>query len=173
MQLTQALSDTQAQVAELSKQEPKISLADIAQRLNVSEGEATLALPEHYLFATQGSHAQWILEQLPEWGKLTTIIHSGGSIFEIKAPFPTGKPAHGYYNLMGGNNGELHGHLKLGRVTDIAFVSKPFHGMESYFIGFYEESGNCIFKVYLGRDKKRQLFPQQIERFHELQKELG
>lgn len=41
----------------------------------------------------------------------------------VKAPFPKGKDARGYYNLMG-RDGELHGHLKLDNVAGIALVSK-------------------------------------------------
>jgi len=44
-------------------------------------------------------------------------------------------------------------------VIDIALVSKPFMGQESYFIGFFARGRECVFKVYLGRDKQRQLFP--------------
>ena len=64
-----------------------------------------------------------------------------------------------------GKEGELHGHLRLEHVSDIALVSKPFMGQESYFIGFFAVTGECVFKVYLGRDKQRNLFPEQIEKF--------
>ncbi len=90
-----------------------------------------------------------------------------GSIFEVKAPFPKGKLARGYYNLMG-KEGELHGHLRLDLVEHIALVSKPFMGQESYFIGFFAAQGECVFKVYLGRDKQRNLYPEQIEKFQQL-----
>jgi hypothetical protein len=119
-----------------------------------------------------GEHAQVILEQLPEWGSVTTIVHSFGSIFETKANFPKGKQAHGYYNLMG-KEGELHGHLRLDLMEHIALVSKSFRGLESHYIGFFDAQGNCVFKVYLGRDKKRQLFPNQVEAFTQLKKEFA
>ncbi|MGL4837432.1 MAG: ChuX/HutX family heme-like substrate-binding protein, partial [Shewanella sp.] len=51
-------------------------------------------------------------------------------------------------------------------------VSKPFRGMESFYIGFFTAKGECMFKVYLGRDKKRQLFPEQKELFNQLKQEL-
>lgn len=65
---------------------------------------------------------------------------------EVVMAFPKGKEARGYYNSMGN------------QVIDIALVSKPFMGQESYFIGFFARGRECVFKVYLGRDKQRQLF---------------
>jgi len=171
MKLTRSLEQLKERVSKLNTEKPNISVAEIAQSLEITEGEATLALPSEFIFSTSGTYTQSILEMLPEWGMLTTIVHSCGSIFEAKAPFPKGKVAHGYYNLMGGKNGELHGHLKIDAITDVIFVSKPFRGMESYFIGFYDNTGQCAFKIYLGRDKKRALYPEQIERFKAIQKE--
>lgn len=72
----------------------------------------------------------------------------------------------GYYNLnMKDDEGTLHGHVKLGNLAQIAFVSLPFRGKESYNIAFIANNGQTIFKVYLGRDEQRQLFPHQVEKF--------
>lgn len=159
-----------SQVAEQLAAEPKLHAMAIAEVLDVTEGEVVMALPEELVVPVPGEEAKAILEDLPSWGPVTTIVHSMGSIFEVKAPFPKGKEARGYYNLMG-KAGELHGHLRLDLVTDIALVSKPFMGQESYFIGFFAHSGECVFKVYLGRDKQRQLYPEQIEKFKQLKQE--
>ncbi|MGX9417827.1 heme utilization cystosolic carrier protein HutX [Vibrio sp. RC27] len=157
----------------LVEEQPALSVAEIAIKLGMSEGGVTLALPQEYVTRIHSEYCQLILETLADWGPVTTIIHSAGSIFEVKAPFPKGKLGHGYYNLVGGNNGELHGHLKIDLVSYIAFVSKPFRGVESHFIGFYDIHGQCVFKVYLGRDKKRQLIPEQVELFQTLKQELS
>ncbi|MGR5115267.1 heme utilization cystosolic carrier protein HutX [Photobacterium damselae] len=159
------------QVEQLLEQDPALHAMSLAEQLKVTEGEVVLSFPESMVSHLPGKLAQSILEQLPQWGPVTTIVYSMGSIFEVKAPFPKGKEARGYYNLMG-RDGELHGHLRLDLVSDIALVSKPFMGQESYFIGFFAAQGECVFKVYLGRDKKRQLFPEQIEMFKKL-KQLG
>ncbi|MCW8327754.1 heme utilization cystosolic carrier protein HutX [Photobacterium sp. SDRW27] len=162
-----------SQVAEQLAADPKLHAMAIAEELGVTEGEVVMAYPEELVVTVAGEKAKQILEDLPSWGPVTTIVHSMGSIFEVKAPFPKGKEARGYYNLMG-KAGELHGHLRLDLVTDIALVSKPFMGQESYFIGFFAQDGQCVFKVYLGRDKQRQLFPEQIEKFKQLkQQNLG
>ncbi|WP_233055097.1 heme utilization cystosolic carrier protein HutX [Motilimonas cestriensis] len=155
------------QVATILVEQPGLHPAGIADQLNLTEGEVVLALPKAMVTAIAGSEAEVILQQLIDWGPVTTIVHSQGSIFEVKASFPKGKSGHGYYNLMG-KEGQLHGHLQLENVAHIALVSKPFNGKESYFIGFFTAAGEGIFKVYLGRDAKRQLIPEQVEKFIQL-----
>ncbi|MEZ8990269.1 heme utilization cystosolic carrier protein HutX [Vibrio breoganii] len=159
-------------VATMMENDDAVPVSQMASELNVTEGEITFVLPSSMVTSVPGEKAQQILEALPTWGKVTTIVHSFGSIFEYKAPFPKGKVAHGYYNLMG-REGELHGHLRLDLVEHVALVSKPFRKMASHYIGFYDKAGECVFKVYLGRDKKRQLFPEQIEKLEQLKKEFA
>ncbi|MEF1283584.1 MULTISPECIES: heme utilization cystosolic carrier protein HutX [unclassified Vibrio] len=160
------------QVVQLLEQEPALLPADLAEKLNVSEFQIVASLPDGMVTLVSGEQAQWVLEQLVGFGPVTTIVHSFGSIFEVKAPFPRGKEARGYYNLMG-KEGELHGHLKLENIKDIALVSKPFRGRESHYFGFFCSQGNNIFKVYLGRDDKHQLFASQVETFKRWQHELS
>ncbi|MEZ9851413.1 HuvX protein [Vibrio breoganii] len=159
-------------VATMMENDDAVPVSQMASELNVTEGEITFVLPSSMVTSVPGEKAQQILEALPTWGKVTTIVHSFGSIFEYKAPFPKGKVAHGYYNLMG-REGELHGHLRLDLVEHVALVSKAFRKMASHYIGFYDKAGECVFKVYLGRDKKRQLFPEQIEKLEQLKKEFA
>lgn len=166
------MNDLHTQVAELLQQEPTLLPAAMAERLGASELEIVRALPNEMAVIVEGGLAQSILESLVDFGPVTTIVHAFGSIFEVKAPFPKGKTARGYYNLMG-KSGELHGHLKLDNVAAIALVSKPFMGRESHYFGFFSTSGENIFKIYLGRDEKRELFPEQVSRFNTMKIELA
>ncbi len=160
------------QVESLLEQEPQLLPAAMAERLGVSEFEVVAALPQDMVAIAPGDHAQSILESLVGFGPVTSIVHSFGSIFEVKAPFPKGKLARGYYNLMG-KEGELHGHLKLENIKHIALVSKPFMGRESHYFGFFSECGSNIFKVYLGRNKQRELIEEQVTAFRAMQAELS
>ncbi|MDW3049059.1 heme utilization cystosolic carrier protein HutX, partial [Vibrio sp. Vb1554] len=160
------------QVEVLLEPEPQLLPAAMAERLGVTEFDVVAALPQEMIAIAPGEQAQTILESLVGFGPVTTIVHSFGSIFEVKAPFPKGKVARGYYNLMG-REGELHGHLKLDNVKNIALVSKPFMGRESHYFGFFSECGSNIFKVYLGRDEKRELIAEQVTAFRTMQAELN
>lgn len=158
------------QVTDLFSQDPMLLPAVMAERLGATEYEIVEAFPHELVTIIDGAKAQEILEGLADWGLVTTIIHSFGSIFEVKAPFPKGTLARGYYNLMGKNDG-FHGHLQLENVNKVALLSKPFMGLESYYFGFFNEQGDNIFKIYLGRDENRVLFSEQIIKFKALQKQ--
>ncbi len=158
------------QVVGVLTEHPHWMSSEIAQCLNITESEATQALPDDMVVCLSGEEAQNILTEIVTWGKVTTILHSSGSIFEYKVAFPKGKMAHGYYNLMG-REGQLHGHLKLENIDLIALVSKPFRGTDSHYFGFFDHDGACVFKVYLGRDARRKLFPEQVVLFQQLKEE--
>ncbi|WP_026339422.1 heme utilization cystosolic carrier protein HutX [Psychromonas ossibalaenae] len=160
------------QVQAVLEREPALLPSAVAAELQVSEAQVVFALPKAMAVRVDGSFCEQLLTELAGWGPVTTIVHSCASIFEVKAPFPKGKNARGYYNLMG-REGQLHGHLRIDLVTDIALVSKPFMGSESHYLGFFTEQGESIFKVYLGRDEKRQLFPEQLEKFAQLKTQYG
>ncbi|MGL6148189.1 MAG: heme utilization cystosolic carrier protein HutX [Plesiomonas sp.] len=165
--------DLATQIAALSEQELGASTQALASQFSVSEQQLVAALPAAMSTWIPAERAQTLLESLTEWGTLTTIIESEGSIFEFKGAFPAGKPAHGYFNLYTKSAEGLHGHLKLDQVAHIALLEKPFMGKESYSLLFFAQSGRCIFKVYLGRDSKRQLFPEQISRFNQLREQYA
>lgn len=165
------MQSLQQQVAVLLEQEPALLPALMAERLNVSEFDVVNALPTEMVTVVTGSEAETLLTDIADWGAVTTIVQSFGSIFEVKAPLPKGKMARGYYNLIG-QEGQLHGHLKLDTIHHVALVSKPFMGKESHYFGFFTAQGDNIFKIYLGRDDKRVLFPDQVSRFKTLQQQL-
>lgn len=150
---------------------PSAMPSQIAAELNVSEFEVVSALPSEQLALLPISEKDTLLASLPEWGNMTTIVSVSGSIFEFKGAFPKGKYAHGYFNLITKGDG-LHGHLKLDDISAIALISKPFRGTESHSINFFGAAGEVVFKVYLGRDKKRVLLPEQVTRFKALKAEL-
>lgn len=160
------------QVQSLLDQDPGAHPAAMAAQLAVTEWEVVQHLPPAMVSLLPGERSESLLTDLADWGPVTTIVESSGSIFEVKAPFPKGKNARGYYNLMG-RDGELHGHLKLEAVSHIALVSKPFMGQEGHSFQFYDAAGRCVFKVYLGRDEKRQLLPEQVSRFKALREEVS
>ena len=150
-------------VIDLLAQDPGQNTMAMAQHLAISEGDLIRALPRDMVTLWVGAQSEALLGQLASWGKLTTIVGSCGSIFEFKGPLPSGRVGRGYYNLMGEEG--LHGHLKLDEIAYIALLSKPFMGAESHAFVFIANSGRCVFKIYLGRDEKRRLLPEQLQQF--------
>ncbi|MCL1047060.1 heme utilization cystosolic carrier protein HutX [Shewanella electrodiphila] len=156
-----------AQIQQYLSENPAAMPGQVAQALSITELEVVTALPTEQLALLPLTEKDNLLTSLPEWGNMTTIISVSGSIFEFKGSFPKGKYAHGYYNLITKGEG-LHGHLKLDDISAIALISKPFRGTESHSINFFGAQGEVVFKVYLGRDKKRVLLSSQVERFQAL-----
>lgn len=160
------MSSLKQQIARLLAENPNLITLELATQLNVPEGEVLLNLPDEFVKLFPAERVEEIFQEISRWGTFTTIIEKAGSIFEIKDRFPSGITARGYYNLnMKGQEGALYGHIKMDTLGSIAFVSIPFRGKESYNIAFISHSGETIFKVYLGRDEQRNLFPDQVENF--------
>lgn len=115
-----------------------------------------------------GIHAQTLLEEVARWSWVTTIIIHAGSVFEFKGPFPQGDNAEGFYNLDGNMPG-FHGHLNLNSIAHISFQDKAHRGKESYAFVFENDTGEVIFKVFIGRTDDGELIHEQVQRFKQLQ----
>ncbi|WP_298770562.1 heme utilization cystosolic carrier protein HutX [uncultured Shewanella sp.] len=146
---------------------PNMMPSQVADALKVSELAVVKALPDDEWHSIALTEMDELFTHLPQWGNVTTIITVSGNIFEFKGPFPKGKYARGYYNLIPKNNG-FHGHLKLDEIIHIVIISKAFRGRESYSINFFGRFEEIVFKVYLGRDEKGVLLPKQVERIKQL-----
>jgi len=117
-----------------------------------------------------GQNAQQLLEQISDWGSMTTIVIHGGSVFEFTGPFPKATEAEGFYNLKADGNG-FHGHLNLQKIERISFQIKPHRGRESYAFVFEDANDEVIFKVFLGRDEQGELISSQREKFYQLMRQ--
>ncbi|MFC6277115.1 heme utilization cystosolic carrier protein HutX [Psittacicella hinzii] len=166
------LTNLQQQIAAALAEDPHLHTTDLSTRFNQPEGLIIQALPAEFVTMLPANQVMSLLEELPTWGNVTTIVEKAGSLWEIKAPFPAGTFARGYYNLNMGPTAnpelQLQGHLLTETFTSVVLVSKPFRGKESYALAFILANGEVAFKVYLGRDEQRNLLPEQVARFKEL-----
>ncbi|AVV83504.1 heme iron utilization protein HmuX [Shewanella putrefaciens] len=112
------------------EQQADLMPAQLASELGIAEMEVVAALPPEQVVFVPLTQLDTLLQMLPEWGNLTTIVMLSGSVFEFKGDFPQGKYAHGYYNLYSKGDG-LHGHLKLDTMRGIALISRPFRGVRA------------------------------------------
>lgn len=131
---------------------------------NATPSAAESAAPQRRI---PGERAQEILEQLPAWGDVVTIVLHGGSVFEYKGPFPPGTVARGFYNLRGTRPG-FEGHLRLDAIDHIAFQDRPHAGRIAHALTFNDVEGHNIFKVFLGRDEDGAIWPEQISAYEAL-----
>lgn len=157
---------------QLLEADPNLHTLDLAETLGVNEGAVLKALPPTWARVLPAQAVEALLNYLPTWGVFTTIVEKAGCIFEVKGEFPAGALARGYFNLNFGPTARadlpLHGHLKLANLASVVLVSKPFRGKESYCFAFVDPQDQVVFKVYLGRDDQRRLYPEQVAKFVEL-----
>lgn len=114
-----------------------------------------------------GAHFIDVMQDISGWGDITFIVHTKDAIVEYEGPLPGGTAGHGFYNLKGGNG--LSGHLRATNCHAIVFLRRPFMGVETMSVQFFNADGDAMFKIFVGRDKDRRLKADQVERFTTLE----
>lgn len=114
-----------------------------------------------------GSKFDEIIEDISTWGKILMIKITPSFVIEIKDYMPTGTYGHGYYNFDS-KDSSISGHLKVSDIKEIVFVSKKHRGMLSHSVVFNDVNKEHIFKIFVTRDKNRELLQEQVKRFENL-----
>lgn len=164
------VSDLTRRVASALEQKKPWMLASLAREFNVTAKDVARALPDGMCSFTSGANFTRVWEALGEWERATFLVQHEGHVFEVRGRIPAGKSAHGCYNLVGEE--ALAGHIRVGAITDIAFLTMPFMGLESCSVQFFHAGGDVVFSVYAGRENHR-IIPSVREAFLKLRKELA
>jgi putative heme utilization carrier protein HutX len=151
-------------VMEMASANPSQATTAMAKELEVCEMDVIRNLPEDMAKEVSKDRFDEIIAEVSTWGVLTVIVQNESTILEVKAPFPVGTYGHGFYNLQSKDT-PVGGHIRADDLSAIFFVSKPFMGLESHSIQFFNGNGNAMFKLYLGRDENRQIIQEQMEEF--------
>lgn len=138
----------------------------LALEHELSLHEATRLLPPHACRWAGPERFGEVMAELAGWGPVLFIVHTPSVILEVKAPVPAGVFGRGYFNLHG--EGPIGGHLKADRCAAIAFVRRPFMGLASASVQFFDCDGAGMFKVFVVRGADRTLDAGQLERFEAL-----
>jgi heme iron utilization protein len=155
-------SDLKAYMAE----NPGAVIEDVARERSVTPRAVIEGLPETMVRVGPGGQFAAAMQDIAQWGEVTTIVHTDDAIFEFTGALPPGEVGRGYFNLMQPKG--LHGHLRHERCAAIAFVERPFMGKASAFVAFINVDGGIMFKVFVGRDETRALRGDQLKRFQSL-----
>ena len=147
-------------------------LESLASEFDVPVQTVIECHPAGGISRTGGEHFVEILADIAEWGDVTFICHTKDAVVEVVGPMPIGKVGHGMYNLQGGASG-LSGHLRHENCKTIFFVRRPFMGVETMSVQFFNAEGETIFKIYVGRDESRKLRQDQVARFGQLEARLA
>ncbi|ENR5393025.1 TPA: heme utilization cystosolic carrier protein HutX [Providencia rettgeri] len=155
-------------LADFLKTEPDGTLETIAKQYDTTLLDVVRHLPDMAL--TTGKHFDLVWDTVHTWGNVTTLVHTQDVILEFSGELPSGFHRHGYFNLRGKKG--MTGHIKAENCTYIALVERKFMGMDTVSILFFNQSGDAMFKIFLGRDEHRQLLQEQLEAFRLLVKQL-
>jgi heme iron utilization protein len=148
------------------KEKPDGVLDDVARGHGVPLQVVLDLLAEGAAVSVPGARFADIWGDLVDWGPVTFIVHTEDGVFETKAPLPPGSEGRGYFNIHG--DSPLSGHLRIARCAAIYFVDRPFFGRRSCSLQFINIDGGAMFKVFVGRDDKRELLAEQLARFERL-----
>jgi len=150
---------------------PGAIVEEVAREHRVTTREVVTALPKAMRKFVTGSAFIDVMKDVGSWGDVTLIIHTDDGIMEFGGPVPAGEVGRGYYNVPGSKG--FHGHLRHERCAGIAFVERPFMNKLSASILFFNIDGGIMFKIFVGRDEKRELKADQMEKFRGLAERLG
>ncbi len=99
------------------------------------------------------------------------IVHTEDIVLEVEGCLPDGSEGHGWFNIHG--DSPIGGHIRKDRCVSIAFVDRGFHGRRSCSVWFMNAEGRAMFKVFVRRDKDRNLLDDQVQRFEALRASLA
>jgi hypothetical protein len=147
-------------------EKPDGVLESLAEQYGVSYRDALDCLAPEQRQKASPEDFETIWHDMTTWGPVMFIVHTVNGVFETKAPLPPGTLGRGYFNIHG--ESPVGGHLKMERCAAIYFIDRPFFGRRSCSIQFVDRDGGAMFKVFVGRDDKRELLPEQLTRFEAL-----
>lgn len=145
-------------------------IEDVAKQHGVTPRDVVAALPAGMRRFAPGDRFAEIMTAISQWGEVTLIVNTDDGIIEFTGSVAEGKISGDYYNVMARTG--FHGHLRHQRCSSIAFVQRPFMGRPSAFVALLNTEGGIMFKVFVGRDEKRQLLTEQLNAFETLANKL-
>ncbi len=147
-------------------EKPDGILEMVAGKCEASLRQVFERLPEGQAVAITGDRFEELWKELIAWGQVLFIVHTDDIVLECEGTLPPGASSHGYFNIHG--DSPIGGHIKASNCSRIVFVDRAFHGRRSCSVQFLNEAGNAMFKVFVRRDKQRELLADQVKLFEAL-----
>lgn len=147
-------------------EKPEGVVEAIAGAADVSPAEILAILPEGAAVTASADKFLDIWSELRSWGEVLMIVHTPDIVFEVNGTLPEGSEGHGWFNIH--DDGPIGGHIKKDHCTGVSFVDRGFHGRRSCSVWFMNGDGKAMFKIFVRRDKERELLPEQLAKFEAL-----
>ena len=140
----------------------------VAGKCEASLWQVFERLPAGQAVAVAGERFEELWAGLTTWGTVLFIVHTEDIVLECEGALPPGTSSHGYFNIHG--DSPIGGHIKASNCARIVFVDRAFHGRRSCSVQFLNAAGNAMFKIFVRRDKQRELLMEQVALFEALRK---
>ncbi len=101
-----------------------------------------------------GSQFNAVWQEGQTWNEITFLRHTVNIIVEFSCALPAGKKGAGYFNLQ---HNQVSARISARKTVYIAFVERSFMLMATATLIFLNPQGETMFKIFVGRDKKRPL----------------
>lgn len=147
-------------------EKPDGVVEQIAAKADVTPAEILALLPEGSAVNVSADKFNEIWSELRGWGEIMMIVQTPDIVFEVAGTLPEGQEGHGWFNIHG--DSPIGGHIKKDNCVSIAFVDRGFHGRRSCSVWFMNEKGFAMFKIFVRRDKERELLSEQLAKFETL-----
>lgn len=168
--LTQTSSERRERAIAALAEKPDGVIEQIAAKAEVTPAELLSVLPEGAAVVVPAQQWERIWTDLSSWGEILMIVHTEDIVLEVEGRLPDGSEGHGWFNIHG--DSPIGGHIRKERCVSIAFVDRGFHGRRSCSVWFMNADGKAMFKVFVRRDKERNLLDEQVKRFETLRAAL-
>jgi heme iron utilization protein len=152
-------------------EKPDGVIEQIAAKAEVTPAEVLGILPEGAAIVVAAERWDAIWADLSSWGDILMIVHTEDIVLEVEGSLPQGSEGHGWFNIHG--DSPIGGHIRKERCVSIAFVDRGFHGRRSCSVWFMNADGKAMFKVFVRRDKERNLIEEQVKRFEALRESVA
>ncbi len=169
--LTQTSGERRERALAALAEKPDGVIEQIAAKAEVTPAEVLAVLPEGAAVVVAAAHWDPIWKDLSSWGDILMIVHTEDIVLEVEGSLPDGSEGHGWFNIHG--DSPIGGHIRKERCVSIAFVDRGFHGRRSCSVWFMNADGKAMFKVFVRRDKERNLLEEQVSRFEALRQAIA
>ncbi|MFL0693091.1 MAG: heme utilization cystosolic carrier protein HutX [Agrobacterium tumefaciens] len=169
--LTQSDGDRRERALAALAEKPDGVIEQIAAKAEVTPAEVLAILPEGAAVVVPSEKWEPIWKDLTSWGEILMIVHTDDIVLEVEGSLPEGSEGHGWFNIHG--DSPIGGHIRKERCVSIAFVDRGFHGRRSCSVWFMNADGKAMFKVFVRRDKERNLLEEQVARFEALRQTVA
>ncbi|MGC4407522.1 heme utilization cystosolic carrier protein HutX [Rhizobium rosettiformans] len=169
--LTQSNGDRRERSLAALAEKPDGVIEQIAAKAEVTPAEVLAILPDGAAVVVPSEKWEPIWKDLTSWGEILMIVHTDDIVLEVEGSLPEGSEGHGWFNIHG--DSPIGGHIRKERCVSIAFVDRGFHGRRSCSVWFMNADGKAMFKVFVRRDKERNLLEDQVARFEALRQTVA